>query len=173
MVFPPETPSRCRRSSSGSATWPSRSTAASCSSSPSSRDWTSPAVGFLNKDGHLCVHEGSRAAFAARASLKMWPFSFITLSCYLLEISSPRSDWRTFPLVSLFFQMLQVIFLGPAWSPTATRSSMRVILELGPDTRWTFCSSTPSCLLLWCSARSATRSETGLCVTEAVGQPSL
>lgn len=44
LVSLPGTPRRCHRSSSGSATWPSRSTAASCSSSQSLKDWTSPAV---------------------------------------------------------------------------------------------------------------------------------
>lgn len=39
---------RCPRSSSGSATWPSRSTAASSSSSPSSTGWSSSAVSPLS-----------------------------------------------------------------------------------------------------------------------------
>ena len=43
-LLPAEAPSRCQRCSSGSATWPSRSTAVSCSSSQSFMNSTSPAV---------------------------------------------------------------------------------------------------------------------------------
>lgn len=95
---------------------------------------------------------------------------YYAICCYLLDIQSSRSDWKVF-LVSLFFQTFRTICPGPVSSPTATRSSTWVIPERCPDTRWTFCSSTPSCLLSWCSAWSATRSETGWCVTDAVGQP--
>lgn len=83
LVFLPETPSRCHRSSSGSATWPSRSTAASCSSSQSSKDWTSPAVGYCKKrcpprrarGDQSCVH--SWCLFKKRADLS---FIFYDLS---------------------------------------------------------------------------------------------
>lgn len=99
------------------------------------------------------------------------PSSFITLAVAIYWRFRVQGLTEGCSLVSLLFQMFQAICLGPVSSPTATRSSTWVILELCPDTRWTFCSSTPSCLLSCCSAWSATRSETDLCVTEAVGQP--
>lgn len=47
---------RCRRSSRGSATWPSRSTAVSCSLSQSFTDSTSHAVSCFNHGTILCVN---------------------------------------------------------------------------------------------------------------------
>lgn len=95
---------------------------------------------------------GERSCVCSSCIFTNRPSSFITLAAAICWRFRVQGRTERCSLVSLFLQTFPAGCPGPVSSPTATRSSTWVIPERCPDTRWTFCSSTPSCLLSWCSA---------------------